>query len=183
MIVPMIRSRDDIDIQAFYRTRRETWRDLRLRVGPRGTLEPFHRRQQAQLAQQQAQFVSSQLQRQARVQHTPPQSSPSSVSSPYGNPFASPNTTAGSKDYTLHNNLALNSGGRERRGTTSDVFADTSHQTPVFQSVQRRRSSWSSQSQEQNAGQKRLPPSGGSGVRARVNLNQINSRLSKLRKN
>jgi hypothetical protein len=41
IVVPMLRSRDDIDVSAHYRTRRETWRELRLRVSKRGEMPPF----------------------------------------------------------------------------------------------------------------------------------------------
>ena len=40
-MVPMLSSRDDIDVSAYYRTRRETWRELRLRVSKRGEMPPF----------------------------------------------------------------------------------------------------------------------------------------------
>jgi hypothetical protein len=41
IVVPMLRSRDDIEVSAYYRTRRETWKDLRLRVAPAGKMPPF----------------------------------------------------------------------------------------------------------------------------------------------
>ena len=41
IIVPMLRSRDDIDVSAYVRTRRETWKELRLRVAPKGEMPPF----------------------------------------------------------------------------------------------------------------------------------------------
>jgi hypothetical protein len=41
IIVPMLRSRDDVDVSAYVRTRRETWKELRLRVAPKGEMPPF----------------------------------------------------------------------------------------------------------------------------------------------
>lgn len=37
MIVPLLRTRSDIDVQACFKTTRGAWRDLRLRVYPQGT--------------------------------------------------------------------------------------------------------------------------------------------------
>ena len=41
IVVPMLRSRDDIEVSAYHRTKRETWRELRLRVAPSGQMPPF----------------------------------------------------------------------------------------------------------------------------------------------
>ncbi len=60
IVVPMLKRRDDIDVLASYKTKRQTWKDLRLRVAPKGTIaaermqrESAMRRQQ-QLVQEQA---------------------------------------------------------------------------------------------------------------------------------
>ena len=175
----MIRSRDDIDIQAFYRTRRETWRDLRLRVGPRGTLEPFHRRQQAQLAQQQARLASSQPRPQAS--RSEKEASPASRPSSYGNPFATPTSGEIMPMPSSSSDQGVGGAAWQRRRSSRGESLRQALITQEALESGGRRGSWSSQSAPSE--QQQQQQQSNSAARTRVDLNRINSRLSQLREN